>query len=96
MGIALLMIVVFSAIGWALTKDQTIRRKRIVWGIMVMIGLNPFVSWLIGICYAIFGGGGFEGMGIMMILFVALFIIGAFILISGLFTKLEIEQAAPK
>lgn len=27
MGIALLMIVVFSAIGWSLTKKQTKRRK---------------------------------------------------------------------
>lgn len=96
MGIALLIIVVFSAIGWALTKDQTKRRKRIVWGIMVMIGLNPFVSWLIGICFAIFVGGGFAGMGIMVFLFVALFIIGAFILIMGLFTKIDIEQASPK
>jgi len=96
MGIALIIIVVLSAIGWALTKDQSKRRKRIVWGIIVMIGLNPFVSWLIGICFAIFAREGFVGMGIMVYLFVALFIIGAFFLIMGLFTKIDIEQASPK
>ena len=41
-------------------------------------------------------GGGFAGMGIMVYLFVALFIIGSFILIMGLFTKIDIEQASPK
>lgn len=96
MGIALLIIVVLSTIGWALTKDQSKRRKRIVWGIMVMIGLNPFVSWLIGICFAIFAREGFAGMGIMVFLFVALFIIGACILIIGLFTKIDLEKASPK
>lgn len=96
MGIALLIIVVVAAIGWALTKNQSKRRKRIVWGIIIMIGLNPFVSWLIGICYAIFVREGFAGMGISMFLFVALFIIGAFILITGLFTKVDIEQASQK
>lgn len=96
MGIALLIIVVLSAIGWALTKDQSKRRKRIVWGIMVMIGLNPFVSWLIGICFAIFAREGFAGMGIMVFLFVGLFIIGAIILIIGLFTKVDIEHVSPK
>lgn len=96
MGVALLMIVVVAAIGRVLTKDQSKKRKRIVWGILVMIGLNPFVSWLIGICFGIFASEGFAGMGMMVILFVALFIIGAIILISGLFTKEDIEQASPK
>ena len=96
MGIALLIIVVVSVIGWKLTKDQSIRRKRIVWGIIIMIGLNPFVSWLIGICFAIFIGKGFAGMGMMVILFIALFIIGAFLLVIGLFTKNSMEHISPK
>lgn len=96
MGIALLIIVIVTAIGRALTKGQSIRRKRIVWGILVMIGLNPFVSWLIGICFAILAEEGFAGMGVMVILFIAMFFIGAFILISGLLIKTDTEQASPK
>lgn len=96
MGVALLIIIVVTAIGRALTKGQSIRRKRIVWGILIMIGLNPFVSWLIGICFAIFAGEGFAGMGIMAILLIGLFIIGGLILISGLLTKVDIKQASPK
>lgn len=96
MGIALLIIVVVTAIGLALTKHQSKRRKRIVWGIFIMIGLNPFVSWLIGICFAIFVEEGFAGMSVMVILFVGFFIIGAIIFISGLFTKIDKEQASPK
>ncbi|MEK4385732.1 hypothetical protein MKZ25_07970 [Solibacillus sp. FSL W7-1464] len=96
MGVALLIIVVVTAIGRALTKGQSIRRKRIVWGILIMIGLNPFVSWLIGICFAIFAGKGFAGMGMMVILFIGMFFIGAIILISGLLTKADIKQASPK
>lgn len=96
MGIALLIIVIVTAIGRALTKGQSIRKKRIVWGILVMIGLNPFVSWLIGICFAIFAEEGFAGMGVMVILFIAMFFIGAFILISGLLIKADTEQASPK
>lgn len=96
MGIALLTIIVVTAIGRALTKHQSKRRKRIVWGIFIMIGLNPFVSWLIGICFAIFVEEGFAGMGVMVILFVGFFIIGAIIFISGLFTKIDKEQASPK
>lgn len=96
MGVALLIIVAVAAIGRALSKGQSIRRKRIVWGILIMIGLNPFVSWLIGICFAIFAGEGFAGMGVMVILFIGMFFIGAIILISGLLTKADTEQASPK
>ena len=95
-GVALLIIVAVIAIGRALTKGQSLRRKRIVWGILIMIGLNPFLSWLIGICFAIFAGEGFAGMGIMVILFIGMFIIGGFILFSGLLTKVDIKQASPK
>lgn len=91
LGIALLIIVVVAATGRVLTKDQSKRRNRIVWGILVMIVLNPFVSWLIGICFAIFAGEGFAGMGVMVILFISMFFMGACILISGLLTKVEIE-----
>lgn len=96
MGIAILILIVVAAIGRALTKDQSKRRKHIVWDILVLIGLNLFVSWLIGIGFAIIVEEGFAGIGIMVILFVALFIIGAIILVSGLFTKIDIEQASPK
>lgn len=96
MGVALLVIIVVVAIGRALSKGQSIRRKRIVWGILIMIGLNPFVSWLVGICFAIFAREGFAGMGVMVILFISMFFIGAIILISGLLTKADIKQASPK
>ncbi|WP_158310126.1 hypothetical protein [Solibacillus silvestris] len=56
-----------------------------------MIVLNPFVSWVIGICFAIFAGEGFAGMVVMFILFITMFFIGACFLISGLLTKVEIE-----
>ncbi|MEK4531496.1 hypothetical protein [Solibacillus sp. FSL K6-1554] len=77
MGVALLIIVIVAATGRVLTKNQSKRRNRIVWGILVMIVLNPFVSWAIGICFAIFAGVGFAGMGVMVILFIAMFFIGA-------------------
>ena len=61
-----------------------------------MIVLNPFGSWLIGICFGIFGEEGFAGMGLMVILSIAMFSNGSYILTSGLLTKIDIEQAPPK
>ena len=55
---------------------------------IVLLPLNPK--------YSPVEAEGFAGMGVMVILFIAMFFIGAFILIRGLLKKADTEQASPK
>ena len=70
-----------------LSKRTTIKFKRIIWGIVTMFVIAPLLSWLIGISYGIYVGEGFAAVGVIIILFPILFIVGLVLLLIGIFKK---------
>lgn len=72
-----------------LSTGATIKFKQITWGIVTMFVIAPLLSWLIGISYGIYVGEGFAVVGVMIILFPILFIVGLALLLIGIFKKDE-------
>ena len=80
----LLMVIVYAVM---LSKEVRKKTKRIIFGITTMLVIAPLLSWLLGIGYGVYEGDGFAGMGVMMILFPILFLVGLVILLVGIFKK---------
>ncbi len=80
--LVLVMSIVFM-IGLGKSK----KTKCMIWGITIMIVIAPLLSWLIAIPFGIWEGDGFAAVGLMMILFPLLFLIGLVTLLIGLFKK---------
>lgn len=78
------------AIGF--TKGKTTKRKLIVWGSFIMVGFNPFLTFLISVPIGIAVGDGFAAVGMMMILLPAFFIIGLITLLAGIFATSKVEN----
>ena len=72
-----------------LNKGATMKVKGITWGIVTMLVIAPLLSWLIGIGYGIYIGEGFAAVGVIIILFPILFIVGLALLLIGIFKKDE-------
>ncbi|MBH0157372.1 hypothetical protein IHV10_13415 [Fictibacillus sp. 5RED26] len=87
----ILVFLVFLAI--RLTKGKTTKRKLIVWGSFIMVGINPFLTFLISIPVGVAVGDGFAAVGMMMLLLPAFFVIGLITLLAGVFTTNKVEDA---
>ncbi|MFF2874709.1 hypothetical protein ACFVR2_00145 [Gottfriedia sp. NPDC057991] len=68
------------------TIRQSRKRKYIIWGIANLVVIGPFLSFAIGITYAIVKGDGWAGM-LMWVLYPIIFLIGLIQLIIGIFMK---------
>lgn len=86
-GVAMLIALASVAFGFALTKGKSEKRKRFIWGLLLIFGIGPFVAWLIGIAYGSSVGDGFAAMGVMVLLYGVFFVVGLISLIIGVFTK---------
>ena len=71
-----------------LSIGKTRKRKYIVWGIVTMIAIAPFLSFSIGLSYAIMEENGWAAL-IMFYLFPIIFVVGLILMIVGIFKKLE-------
>lgn len=91
-GVAIFILLVALVLAFYFTLGKSKKRKFIVWGIITMIAIAPFFTWLISISFAIIVGDGFAGIGLMMIMFPILFIIGIILLLVGVFIKPKQEQ----
>ncbi|WML44843.1 hypothetical protein [Neobacillus sp. PS3-40] len=84
--IALAIAIIGSAVAYKLCKGKSKKRKYIIWGIATMIAIAPFLSFSIGLTYAIIVGNGWAAL-IMWYLFPIIFIIGLIMLLVGIFKK---------
>lgn len=91
-GIAILILFIGLALALHFSKGKTKKRKYIVWGITTMLVIAPLLSWLISISYGISVGDGFAAIGLLMLLFPLIFLVGIILLVVGAFSK---KQAAP-
>jgi hypothetical protein len=86
-GVALLVLIGSILIGYKSSRGMSERRKLMIWGIAIMFGIAPFLSWLVGISVGVYVGDGFAGAGAMVMLFGILFLIGLITLLVGIFKK---------
>ncbi|PGL67261.1 hypothetical protein [Bacillus sp. AFS055030] len=84
--IAILIAIIGAALAHIFTKGQSKKRKYIIWGIANMVAIGPFLSFAIGITYAIIEGNGWAAM-LMWVLYPIIFVIGLILLIIGIFMK---------
>ncbi|MFF2754124.1 hypothetical protein ACFVR1_10320 [Psychrobacillus sp. NPDC058041] len=87
--IALASLILFGGLflGFILTLKKSIKRKLIIWGLITMFIITPFLGWIISIIVGIIEGDGFAAVGMMMLLFPLFFVIGLVLLIVGIVRK---------
>ncbi|PGM58421.1 hypothetical protein [Bacillus sp. AFS053548] len=93
--IAILIALFGATLALVFTIGQSRKRNFIIWGITNMIAIGPFLSFAIGITYAIIKGDGFAGM-LMWVLYPIIFIIGLIQLIIGIFMKKSSDKNSYK
>ncbi|MGF9978081.1 hypothetical protein [Viridibacillus arvi] len=74
------------------TKNQSLKKKYIIWGLVTMFIFTPFVGWFISMSVAIAVGDGFAGVGMMMLLLPIFFITGLILTLIGVFKKRVVTQ----
>ncbi|WP_235907301.1 hypothetical protein [Niallia circulans] len=73
-------------LGLHYSMEKTKKRKYIVWGIVLMFAISPFLSFAIGLSYAIISESGWAAL-IMLYIFPIIFLIGLVMLLIGIFKK---------
>ncbi|MFE3897528.1 MULTISPECIES: hypothetical protein [unclassified Priestia] len=80
--------IIGAMIAYQLSKGKTKKRKYIVWGIALMLAIAPFLSFAIGLTYAVIAENGWAAL-IMWYIFPIIFVIGLIVLLMGIFKKKE-------
>ncbi|QCR31204.1 hypothetical protein [Lysinibacillus sp. SGAir0095] len=86
-GVAIFILIVGLVLAFYFTLGKSIKRKFIIWGITTMFAIAPFFTWLVSISFAIMVGDGFAGIGLMLIMFPIILLIGIVLLLVGIFIK---------
>lgn len=84
--VGLVITIVGLVIAFQLSNGKSIKRKYVVWGITIMVAIAPFLSFSIGLTYAMMVKDGWSAM-IMWVLFPLFFIVGLILLLTGIFKK---------
>ncbi|HWK23630.1 MAG TPA: hypothetical protein VNS08_11430 [Ureibacillus sp.] len=85
--VAIIILVIAVSLAFHFTLGKSKKRKYVIWGLTTMIAIAPFFTWLISIWFAIIVGDGFAGIGLMMIMFPIIFLIGLILLLVGAFMR---------
>lgn len=93
MAIAVLILVLILAfvLAYQLSERKSTKRKYIVWGIIIMVAIAPFLSFLIGMTFGMIVSSGWTIGGITVILFPIIFLVGLITLLMGICRKKETE-----
>ncbi|WP_088043401.1 hypothetical protein [Bacillus sp. EAC] len=84
--IALFIALIGTALAYPFSNGKSRKRKYIIWGIANMVAIGPFLSFAIGLTYAIIKRNGWAAM-LMWIVYPIIFVIGLIQLIIGIFMK---------
>ena len=84
--------IIGAMIAYQLSKEKTKKRKYIVWGIALMLAIAPFLSFAIGLTYAVIAKNGWAAL-IMWYIFPIIFVIGLIVLVIGIFKREERKEA---
>ena len=78
--------IIGALIAYQLSKGKTKKRKYVVWGITLMLVISPFISFAIGLTYAVIEQNGWAAL-VMWYIFPVIFITGLIMLLVGIFKK---------
>ncbi|WP_226683219.1 hypothetical protein [Sutcliffiella horikoshii] len=67
-------------------------RVLIIWGLITMLSIAPFFSWIVAMLVAVNAGDGFAGVAIMWLMVPILFLIGVGMLGAGVYKKVTGEN----
>ena len=85
--------IIGAIIAYRLSKEKMKKRKYIIWGIALMLAIAPFLSFAIGLTYAVIAENGWAAL-IMWYIFPIIFVIGLIVLLIGIFKKKEQRKEA--
>jgi len=83
--------IIGAIMAYRLSKGKSKKRKYIVWGIALMLAISPFLSFAIGLTYAIIVENGWAAL-IMWYIFPLIFMIGFVMLLAGIFQKEKTDE----
>ncbi|WP_260982693.1 hypothetical protein [Lysinibacillus fusiformis] len=86
-GVVVIALVLIVSIVFIICIGKSKKTTLIIWGITIMLVIAPLFTWVVSILYGIKEGDGFATVGLMVILFPILFLIGLVILLIGAFKK---------
>ncbi|MGG0476098.1 hypothetical protein ABEY96_28355 [Priestia aryabhattai] len=84
--------IIGAIIAYRLSKEKMKKRKYIIWGITLMLAIAPFLSFAIGLTYAVIAENGWAAL-IMWYIFPLIFVIGLIVLLIGIFKREERKEA---
>ncbi|MGC9935351.1 hypothetical protein [Priestia aryabhattai] len=84
--------IIGAIIAYRLSKEKMKKRKYIIWGIALMLAIAPFLSFAIGLTYAVIAENGWAAL-IMWYIFPIIFVIGLIVLLIGIFKREERKEA---
>ncbi len=91
MPFSVLVLILSLVIGIVLNrkyKDKTL----IIWGLVTMLSIAPFFSWIVAMIVAVSVGDGFAGVAVMWLMVPILFLIGVGMLGAGMYKKVTGEN----
>ncbi|WP_404469804.1 hypothetical protein [Sutcliffiella horikoshii] len=91
MPFAIIVLVLSIAIGIVLSRKYE-NRALIIWGLITMLSIAPFFSWIVAILLAVSVGDGFAGVAVMWLMVPILFFIGVGMLGAGVYKKVTGEN----
>lgn len=92
-GLVFVGLILGVLLAYFISKGNSKKIKRIVWGITLIVIIAPLFSWLASQIYALIEESGWAGIALFGILFPSIFLIGLITLLLGIFGK---EKEFPK
>jgi UDP-N-acetylmuramyl pentapeptide phosphotransferase/UDP-N-acetylglucosamine-1-phosphate transferase len=88
-----IVIVLVLSIGLGVFLTRKYHNKvLIIWGVITMLSIAPFFSWIVAMIVAVNVGDGFAGVAVMWLMFPVLFLIGVGMVGAGVYKKVTGEN----
>ncbi|UAL48245.1 hypothetical protein [Sutcliffiella horikoshii] len=91
MPFAIIVLVLSIGIGIVLSRKYE-NRALIIWGLITMLSIAPFFSWIVAILVGVSVGDGFAAVAVMWLMAPALFLIGVGMVGAGVYKKVTGEN----
>lgn len=91
MPFAVIIVVLSIGIGVVLSRKYE-NRRLIIWGLITMLSIAPFFSWIVAILVGVSVGDGFAAVAVIWLMAPILFLIGVVMLGAGVYKKVTGEN----
>lgn len=91
MPFAVIVLTLSLGIGVVLSRKYE-NRVLIIWGLITMLSIAPFFSWIVAMLVAVSVGDGFAGVAVMWLMVPVLFLIGVGMVGADVYKKVTGEN----